>query len=120
MYSPFSSRAEFELAELLYIHVEMSAGQIDKLMNVFATLNNGPPPFTGHHEMYSLIDAIKQGEIAWNSFSIAYNGPRPQNGLPIPPWMNDLYEIWFRDPLQVIEAQISNPEFNGMMDFSPK
>ncbi|KAH9017740.1 hypothetical protein EDB83DRAFT_2508493 [Lactarius deliciosus] len=70
--------------------------------------------------MYSLIDAIKQGEIAWNSVSITYNGPRPQNGLPIPPWMNDSYEIWFRDPLQVIEAQISNPEFNGMMDFSPK
>ncbi|KAH9018135.1 hypothetical protein EDB84DRAFT_1627433 [Lactarius hengduanensis] len=43
-----------------------------------------------------------------------------KTALPIPPWMNDLYEIWFRDPLQVIEAQIGNPEFDGMMDFSPK
>jgi len=119
-YSPFSSRAEFELAELLYVHAEMSARKIDKLMDVLAALNAGPPPFTSHHELYALIDAIKQGEIAWNSFSITYNGTVPQDGLPIPPWMDNLYEIWFRDPLQVIEAQIGNPEFNNMMDFAPK
>ena len=119
-YSPFSSRTEFELMELLYVHAEMSAGRIDKLMNLLATLNQGQPPFASHQELYSLINAIKEGDIAWNSFSIAYNGAIPQDGRPTPPWMMDLHEIWFRDPLQVIEAQISNPEFKNMIDISPK
>jgi hypothetical protein len=99
----------------------MSASKIDRLMDLLATLNSEAPPFTGHHEMYSLIDAIKQGEIPWNSFSIAYNGAIPQyHDRPTPPWMVNLHKIWYRDPLQVIEAQIGNPEFNEMMDFSPK
>jgi Plavaka transposase len=119
-YSPFSNRTEFELMELLYVHAEMSAGRIDKLMNLLAALNAGQPPFASHHELYSLIDAIKQGEIPWNSFSIAYNGTIPQDGRPTPPWMVELHEIWFRDPLQVLEAQIGNPEFKNVMDFSPK
>ena len=119
-YSSFSSHTEFELMELLYVHAEMSAGRIDKLMNLLATLNQGQPPFASHQELYSLIDAIKEGDIAWNSFSIAYNGAIPQDGQPTPPWMMDLHEIWFQDPLQVIEAQIGNPEFKNMIDISPK
>lgn len=75
-----------------------------------------------HQELYSLIDAIKQGEIPWNSFSVTYNGVRPQGNLPSPQpaWMDEKYEIWFRDPLQVLESQIANPEYKGMIDFSPK
>ncbi|KAJ3505225.1 hypothetical protein NLJ89_g7528 [Agrocybe chaxingu] len=119
-YSPFANRAEFELAELLYVEEEMSAGKIDRLLNLLAALYDEPPPFASHQEMYSLIDLIKQGEIPWNSFSIMYDGVRPQDGQPTPPWMDEKYEVWFRDPLQVLENQISNPEFKDMMDFSPK
>jgi hypothetical protein len=103
------------------MEAELSAGKIDRLLNVLSTLYD-EPPFMSHQELYALIDAIKQGEIPWNSFSVCYNGLRPQDNVlnPLPAWMNENYEIWFRDPLQVLESQIANPEYNKMMDFAPK
>ena len=98
----------------------MSAGKIDKLLKVLAALYDTQPPFTGHQSMYKSIDAIKQGDVPWNGFSVAYDGARPPEGTPQPPWMDEKYEVWFRDPLQVLESQIANPDFNGMIDFSPK
>src|ERR1700691_887408 len=79
-YLPFASRAEFEHAELLYVEAELSAGKIDRLLNLLSLLY-AKPPFMFHRELYSLIDAIKQGEIPWNSFSLAYNSVRPQDDL---------------------------------------
>ena len=117
-FSPFSNRAEFELAEFLYVKAEMSAGKIDQLLNLLASLYDTQPPFMSHRELYSTIDAIKQGEIPWNSFSITYGGVRPQQNPPA--WMNESYEVWFRSPLQVLEGQIANPEYENMMDFAPK
>lgn len=119
-YSPFGSRAAFELAELLYVEEEMSAGKIDKLLKLLAALYDTPPPFTGYQELYNLIDTIKQGDVPWNSFSVGYDGARPPQGVPQPPWMDEKYEVWFRDPLQVLKNQIANPDFNGQMDLSPK
>jgi hypothetical protein len=104
---------------LLYVEEEMSAGQIDKLLKLLATLYDMEPPFTSHQELYALIDAIKQGEVLWNSFSVTYDGPLP-DGTPKPPWMDEKYKVWFRDPLQVLENQIANPDFKNVMDFSPK
>lgn len=96
----------------------MPAGKIDRLLNILASFHDGQPPFTSHRELYSTIDAIKQGEIPWNSFSISYNGVHPQQNPP--PWMDASYEVWFRSPLQVLEGQIANPEYKNMMDFVPK
>ncbi|KAF8258465.1 hypothetical protein EI94DRAFT_1780909 [Lactarius quietus] len=119
-YSPFRSRAEFELAELLFAEEEMSAGKIDKLLKVLSALYDTQPPFTNCQELYTLIDSIKQGDVPWNSFSVAYDGARPPDGMPQPPWIDEKYEVWFRDPLQVLENQIANPDFKDMVDFSPK
>ncbi|KAF8961217.1 hypothetical protein BDZ97DRAFT_1664537, partial [Flammula alnicola] len=118
-FSPFTGRAEFEFAEFLYTHEEMSAGKIDRLMNLLASLYDQPPPFADHKELYSIIDSVQQGDVPWDSFSIAYNGPRPEEG-PVPPWMDQKFEVWFRDVLQVLENQIGNPDFKGEMDYAPK
>ena len=117
-FSPFSNCAEFKLAEFLYVKAKMSAGKIDQLLNLLASLYDGQPPFMLHQELYSTIDAIKQGEIPWNSFSITYNGVCPQQNPPT--WMNESYEVWFRSPLQVLKGQIANPEYENMMDFALK
>ena len=119
-YSPFQSRAEFELAELLFAEEEMSAGKINKLLNVLSALYDTQPPFTSSQELYTLIDSIKQGDVPWNSFSVAYDGTCPPDSMPQPPWMDETYEVWFRDPLQDLETQIANPDFNDMINFSPK
>lgn len=98
----------------------MSAAKIDKLLKLLADVYDTQPPFTSSKQLYKMIDAIKQGDVLWNSFSVAYDGPRPPEGAPQPPWMNENHEVWFRDPLQVLENQIANPDFNGQMDLSPK
>ncbi|KAF8270718.1 hypothetical protein EI94DRAFT_1698590 [Lactarius quietus] len=117
-FSPFANCAKFELAELLYVEAEMSVGKIDRLLTILTLLYDAQPPFTSHQELYMTIDAIKQGEIPWNSFSVAYNGVHPQQNPPA--WMDASYKIWFRSTLQVLEGQISNPKYNNMMDFMPK
>jgi hypothetical protein len=98
----------------------MSAGKIDILLKLIASLYDTQPPFTSHQELYALIDAIKQGDVPWNSFSIAYNGLQPPDSVPRPPWMDVEYEVWFRDPLQVLKNQVANPDFKDAMDYSPK
>ncbi|KAG6838908.1 hypothetical protein C0991_007419, partial [Blastosporella zonata] len=80
---------------------------------------DNPPQSTQSKQIYSLIDQIEQGDIAWDSFMIQYNGQLPING-PIPPWMADEYEVWYRDPLLVLEDQIGNPEFALEVDIAPK
>ena len=98
----------------------MSAGKIDTLLKLMATLYDTQPPFTSHQELYMLIDAIKQGDIPWNSFLVAYNGTQPSDRAPRPLWMDERYEVWFRDPLQVLKNQVANPDFKDTIDFSPK
>ncbi|KAN0129867.1 hypothetical protein V8E53_012339 [Lactarius tabidus] len=117
-FSPFANRAEFKLAELLYVEAEMSAGKINWLLNLLALLYAAEPPFMSHQDLYSMIHVIKQGEIPWNSFLVAYNGVRPPQNPPV--WMDARYKVWFRSPLQVLKGQIANPEYKNMMDFTPK
>jgi hypothetical protein len=104
----------------LYVEEEMSAGKIDKLLKLLTALYDTPPLFTGYQELYKMIDRIKQGDVPWNSFSVGYDGACPPENVLQPPWMDEKYKVWFRDPLQVLNNRITNPYFNGLMDLSPK
>lgn len=73
-----------------------------------------------HNPLYKSIDAIKQGDVPWEGCSVKYDGAHPPEGASQPPWMDKKHKVWFRDPLQVLENQIANPDFNGMIDSSPK
>jgi len=98
----------------------MSAGKIDRLLHLLAAAYpDKPPPFADHTELYSIIDSITDGDIPWESFSVSFNGALPEAG-PIPPWMEEKYEVWFRDTLAVAEQQIGNPDFDKEMDYAPK
>ncbi|KAK7027767.1 hypothetical protein R3P38DRAFT_2623597 [Favolaschia claudopus] len=119
-YSPFLSRAEFEFAEFLYVHEEMSGARLDRLAQLLAGLYDGvDPPFADHQDLYATIDAIQQGDIPWQSFSVKYTGPIPETGT-VPVWMTETFEVWFRSPLGIFEKQLSNPDFEGEMDWAPK
>ncbi|TFK59591.1 hypothetical protein BDN72DRAFT_905705 [Pluteus cervinus] len=118
-FEPFDRRAQFEFGEFIYVQDEMSAGKVDRLMNhLYSLYPNDDPPFADHKELHALIDGIKHGDVPWDSFTVKYNGPRPAGDSPT--WMDQGYEVWFRDPLQVLENQIANPEFKGKMDYAPK
>lgn len=119
-YSPYHSRAQFELADFLFTKEQMSAGNINELMQLWAaTLPPGQdPPFTNSRDLYESIDTIPLGDIAWQEFKITYTGPRPDD--KVPSWMLHEYTVWFRCPRRVLHTQIGNPDFANGMDFTPK
>ncbi|KAF8123085.1 hypothetical protein EV363DRAFT_1404165 [Boletus edulis] len=118
-WSPFGNRAEFELADLLYTQIQMSATHVNKLLDIFTTymhLNGGQPPFSNCSDLYDLIDRTRVGDIAWENFGIKYSGECPDHPLP---WMDDVYDVWMRDPESVIGQIIDNPGFTRLMDLTP-
>ncbi|KAI0069429.1 hypothetical protein K474DRAFT_1580037, partial [Panus rudis PR-1116 ss-1] len=120
-YAPFASRSQFELADFLYCEEQMGNRKVDELMQIWSdSLPEGQSlPFADHEHLLNVIDSIPLGDVAWQTFSIKYEGELPESG-EIPSWMEKEYDIWFRDPRDVIRQQLSNPDFAKHMDYAPK
>jgi hypothetical protein len=119
-WTPYESRTEFETADFLFTKNEMSAGDIDTLLNLWAATlvaHDDTPPFTNHDELYATIDATPLGDVTWDSFTIKYNGDFPADNIP--PWMTSNYDVWFRDPRAIVQNLLSNPDFDNEFDYSP-
>ncbi|KDQ49060.1 hypothetical protein JAAARDRAFT_143949 [Jaapia argillacea MUCL 33604] len=117
-YAPFKDRLEFEVADFLFKRTQMSQGNIDILLDLWATSlleHDAPPPFADFRDMHSLVDSIDVGDAPWRSFSVSYSGEIPT--VPTPPhWMNAEYEVWYRDPLLVTRNMLGNRGFEGKFD----
>lgn len=121
-WSPYDSRTHFELADFLYKENQMSAGHIDKLLNIWgqhAASTGGEAPFQSHRDLYKTIDSTPVGDVAWQSFDLKYNGPRPSSGEDVPAWMDDTHLVWFRDPHELLRNLLSNTDFHGEFDYVP-
>ncbi|KAJ3497906.1 hypothetical protein NMY22_g19653 [Coprinellus aureogranulatus] len=129
---PFTDAAEMLLADFLYSKVQMSAGDINHLMQLWDTIQRrdmaerlGPeadledfdPPFAHSRDLYSTIDSIPHGDVPWQGFKVNYSG---EVNADSPSWKKADYEVWYRNPLDVLEGQISNPEFAEHMDWAAK
>ncbi len=63
--SPWQSYAngmQFKTADFLFSHAKMSAGNINKLLDIWAKLMENsecPPPFHSHEHVYETIDAMQ-------------------------------------------------------------
>ena len=120
-WSPFTSRAAFELADLLYTAAPLSNNFIDKLLNIWsATLvpHNDPTPILDHADLHVTIDAIKLRHVPWKSYTVQYNSLRPENA-PTPEWMTTDYQLWYRDPRKVIHDLFRNPDLVDSIDYVP-
>ena len=137
---PFIDEEEFQFADFLYTREQMSTGNIDILMQLMAAwhkshtgtskleensddelLNESEPidpPFNSANHMYHIIDSIPLGDVPWEGFKVTYNEDIPKHNPPS--WMMKSFEVWFRNPLEVLEAQIGNPDFDGEIDYAPK
>jgi hypothetical protein len=59
----------------------MPATQIKTLLDLWsATLlkHDEGAPFEDAKDLYDTIDSISLGDVAWETFSMSYNGERPQ------------------------------------------
>ena len=57
-------------------------------------IHDDEPPFLTATTMYNTIDTISLGDVAWESFSLQYNGVQPAHGN-VPSWMEADYNVWF-------------------------
>ncbi|KAK7461730.1 hypothetical protein VKT23_008159 [Stygiomarasmius scandens] len=121
-YTPFENCGAFELAEFLYHDEQMSGAKVDRLNEVLAGWLGGQrdPPFANHQDMYATIDAIPQGDIPWESFTVKYNGNLTDDTSSVPTWKTREYEVWFRDPLSILKTMLGNPNFKDEFDIAPK
>jgi hypothetical protein len=118
-WSPFASQTQFETADFLFKKAEMSQGNVDILMELWASTMtaDGQAPFQHNREMLAAIDAIEDGDTPWQSFTANYSGTRPPGEAP--DWMLKDYQVYFRDPLAVVRNIIANPDFDGQFDYAP-
>jgi len=98
----------------------MPVAQIDSLLDIWAVSllwHSGQLLFASHQDLYNTINSTPLGDIKWESFTVKYTGECPATGAP--PWMNDAYEVWFRDPRKLIHSILENHNFTNEMDFQP-
>lgn len=99
----------------------MSASNIDSLMELWnSSLFPGSPPFANHVDMYRTIDSTPLGDVRWQCFTMRYADddiPEPRSNTP--KWMTDTHEVWYRDVRTIVKHMLSNPDFNGKIDYAP-
>jgi hypothetical protein len=116
----FRNRVEFELVEFLFMKNQMPASQINTLLDLWSAYMvpyGGTTPFTNARDLYETIDTSPLGDIKWESFSIKYEGKVPERNPPS--WMMDSFEVWYRNPHQVIKSMLANTDFKEDIDPIP-
>ncbi|KAI0287323.1 hypothetical protein BC826DRAFT_917322, partial [Russula brevipes] len=122
-WSPYRDRVAFETAERLYAKDQMSATGIDALMNLWhasfiqSDATDAGAPFLNHKDLYATIDSTQLGNVAWQSFSLSYDGKFPDHDVPS--WMEDKFDVWFRDPRLIVKNIVSNMDFANEFDYVP-
>ena len=102
----------------------MPQGQVDQLMSLWAASlrsanKNTSPPFANHQDLLDTIDSTQDGNVPWDSFTISYSGPLPDDEEP-PAWMLQKHEVCFRSPKEIVKNMLSNRDFDGEFDYVPR
>lgn len=106
----------------------MPAKKIDALLEIWAASLlglHGEPLFTNHAELYQVIDSTRVGEVQWENFTVRYTRNGQDNDQDgdmeddASPWKFDTYDVWYRDPCQVIHNILASSEFTSEMDYVP-
>ncbi|KAF4567167.1 hypothetical protein EYR36_010658 [Pleurotus pulmonarius] len=127
---PFNTRQQFEIADLLFRKVEMSAANIDELFAILGLMvdrdtddlrqsdeqGSATTSFDSHKDMYDTIDASSLGDAPWNCLEVCYGDNVPDTAAP---WKKKVYEVWYRDPDVVLRNLLDNPDFDGEFDYAP-
>ena len=118
---PFSSKVLFKVADLLYRHAELSALNINTLLDLWAQSfeefdGDQHAPFVNHEDLHTTIDSSTLGDVPWQCLVTGVSGDTDEHSLS---WMQTHYEVWYCDPRAVVSAMLSNPDFEGQFDLCP-
>jgi len=65
-WAPFNSEVQFKVADLLYCHTQVSASNIDTLLELWAQSVEdigASAPFHNYEELYAVIDSSLLGDV---------------------------------------------------------
>lgn len=114
----FDNKTQFETGEFLYRKNQMSGGDIDTLMKLWSG-SGAPAPFRNHADLYGRIDSSAVGEVPWSDFTLSYDGELPGGDSEPPEWMEQEYQAWYRDPVELVRNLVANPDFKDEFDYVP-
>jgi hypothetical protein len=69
--------------------------------------HNDHPPLANHQDLYRTIDSIPLGDVPWQNFAVKLCGDKAD--VDVPTWMNHSYDVWYRDPPDVVRNMLANP-----------
>ncbi|KAH9021931.1 hypothetical protein EDB84DRAFT_1511344 [Lactarius hengduanensis] len=121
-WEPFADRVQFELADLVYRRAELSAPNIDAILNLWAQSMSefdASAPFKNHEEMHAIIDSSALGDIPWECLMTIPSEDIADSESAPASWMRTTYEVWYRNPDAVVSAMLDNPDFEGQFDLRP-
>ncbi|KAF5328289.1 hypothetical protein D9758_018165 [Tetrapyrgos nigripes] len=121
-WEPFEDEVQFRLADFLFQKVEMSQGDIDYLMELWAmSMAERGAPFVNHQDMYRAIDNIQLGSAPWRCFKVppSWYSTNGVDDSTVPEWKKQEYQVWYRDPEVVIAHILSNPDYKNDFNTTP-
>lgn len=104
----------------MYSDAELSQRKIDTLLELWSASlvpHNDSPPITNYRDLHRQIDAIELGNVSWENTCLKYNGPLPET-TRTPEWMTSEYDVWYRNPRQMIKNILARPDFEGHVDYA--
>ncbi|KAG2054280.1 hypothetical protein BDR06DRAFT_1050585 [Suillus hirtellus] len=119
-WTPYRNHVKFETAEYLFTKNQIPAGQINKLLDIWTSTlkkHDDKPPFANFHDLYKTINRTLLGDVKWQSFSVCYNGEKPDTDAL--PWMDQVFDVWYHDPREVICNMLANPDYAKEFDYRP-
>jgi hypothetical protein len=74
--------------------------------------------FKNHYDLHNTINATLVGGMLWELFIIDYKGPCSSNLSLQPQWIDDEYDVYFKDPRVLIWNMISNLDFMSEFNYT--
>jgi len=105
------AKSEFEVADFLYHRNQMSASDIDTLLNLWgaSTGTQGGAPLFQTTETCMILLTQLHLATPMESFSLRLMGIDLK--AKFSSWMDTDYNFWFCNPHQLVHNIISNPDF---------
>ena len=105
----------------MFTDAELSRRKVDNLLELWAATlvpHGDSPPIANTRDLHRQIDAIQVGDVQWESVSLQYEGPTPETTRP-PEWKTMKFDVWYRNPREVIKNLLARPDLEGHIDYSP-
>ena len=120
-WSPFPDRISFEYAEHWFVELQAPEKQIARGLQLWKMVCHTAsraaklPPWKTPSDMRSTTDGITEGSsMEWRVATFTYTGEKPTTNVPA--WMDETYELNYRNILDVLEHQLADPAFKDHFD----